>query len=311
MASDTIASQKVMIYLGIPICFAGIIGGLLNITVFLSLQTFRENSCAFYLTVISFVNLGQLLTGFLPRLMLSGFNIDWTQSSLVYCKFRWFYVQLCLLTTFTCLCLATIDQYCATCSRPHWRRCSNIKSARRLCIIFILIWLLHGIPYALYYNHIILPDTSVVTCAITNIIFQQYFIYWYVLILAGILPVIITVVFGVLAYRNIQQITFQTTPIIRRELDKQLTTMVLVQVIFNFFAIIPYIIMMIFSIEPHNLTKPVLISQQSLGLIITICLYYLYFSVCIIDLKHYLFISSIFSAHSIFIFVYPNDFVNN
>jgi hypothetical protein len=178
MSSQSNVSQQVTIYLGIPICFVGIIGGLLNMIVFLSLRTFRENSCAFYLTVMSFLNIGELITGYLPRIIASGFDIDWTQISLFYCKFRWFYVQLCLLATFTCLYLATIDQYCATCSNPRWQQYSNIKLAHRLCIIFALIWLVHGIPYLIYENHIILPNTNIIACVITDPIFQQYFLYY-------------------------------------------------------------------------------------------------------------------------------------
>jgi len=58
--------------------------------IFLSLRIFRENSCAFYLTVMSLLNIGELITGYLPRINASGFDIDWTQISLFYCKFRWF-----------------------------------------------------------------------------------------------------------------------------------------------------------------------------------------------------------------------------
>jgi len=119
MSSYLIASEQAMIYLGISTCFAGVIGGLLNMIVFLSLRTFGENSCAFYLTIMSFLDIGELITGYLPRIMANCFNTDWTEISLFYCKFRWFYVQLCLLTTFTCLCLAIIDQYCTTCCNPR------------------------------------------------------------------------------------------------------------------------------------------------------------------------------------------------
>ena len=102
LLSSTI-SEQLIIYIGLFTCISGILGGLLNVIVFLSFRTFRENSCAFYLTTISFLNLGQLTSGYLPRIMISGFQIDWTQSSIFYCKFRWFHVQ-------SCLCLATIDQ---------------------------------------------------------------------------------------------------------------------------------------------------------------------------------------------------------
>ena len=125
-----ITAQQVTIYMGIPIFIAGIIGEILSFIVFLSLKTFRQSSCAFYLTVMSFVNIGHLFTGLLPRIMINGFNIDWTQISLFYCKFRIYILQLCTLISFTCMCLATIDQFFATCSNPRWQQWSNIKFAR-------------------------------------------------------------------------------------------------------------------------------------------------------------------------------------
>jgi hypothetical protein len=67
------------------------------------------------------VNIGQLITGLLTRIMISGFDIDWIQFSLFYCKFRTYFFQVTSLTSLTCLCLATIDQYLATCTRPHWQ----------------------------------------------------------------------------------------------------------------------------------------------------------------------------------------------
>ncbi|UJR38063.1 hypothetical protein I4U23_030744 [Adineta vaga] len=58
------------ICLGIPFLIAGLLGACLNIIVFLSLKTFRQSSCAFFLTIMSFVNIGQLLTGLLSRILI-------------------------------------------------------------------------------------------------------------------------------------------------------------------------------------------------------------------------------------------------
>jgi hypothetical protein len=92
--SFTFAGQQITIYVGISILIVGVIGGLLDTLVFLSLKTFRQSSCAFYLTVMSVVNVGQLLTGLLSRVMISGFTVDWTETSVFYCKFRLFVLQM-------------------------------------------------------------------------------------------------------------------------------------------------------------------------------------------------------------------------
>jgi hypothetical protein len=126
-SSLAFVSQELVTYVGFLIFIAGLIGGPLVLIVFLSLQTFRQSSCAFYLTVMSAVNFLHLFTGLLTFIMINGFVINWTNISLFYCKFRPFNVQLCILSSFTCMCLATIDQFLATCSNPPWHRWNNLK----------------------------------------------------------------------------------------------------------------------------------------------------------------------------------------
>lgn len=273
--------EQVFIYVGFFTCITGVLGGVLNVIVFLSFHTFRENSCAFYLTMISFLNIGELLSGYLPRIMISGFQIDWTESSLLYCKFRWFHVQTCLLIISTCLCLATIDQFCSTYINPRWQQYANIKIARRLSLIFTCLWLIHGIPYLIYQNHLIIPTTNRTICMITDPTFQDYFIFCNTLSLTGFLPVIITVIFGCLAYRNLWKLEFQIVPVVRRALDKQLTMMVLMHVILNIITTVPYMIVVILSIQLDSNSRVMALSNPSPWLTAAVCLYYLNFSVSV------------------------------
>ncbi|CAF1470681.1 unnamed protein product [Rotaria sordida] len=169
-----LATQQVVIYVGFFLFIAGLIGCTLTLIVFVSLRTFRESSCAFYLIAMSIVNIFHLFTGLLTFIMINGFAINWSDTSLFYCKFRSFYVQLCILTSFTCMSLAAIDQFLATCSQPRWQQWCNLKSAR--------------------------------------------------------------------SYRNVQQIAYRTVPLVRRELDKQLTVIVLVHVFYDVIVVMPSII---------------------------------------------------------------------
>jgi hypothetical protein len=271
------ATKQISIYLGIPMLILGVI---LNIIVFLSLKIFRQNSCSFYLIVMSFVNIGLLLTGLLSRITINGFDLDWTEISPFYCKFRVYINQLSILTSLTCICLATIDQFRATNSHPiRIYQENNIKFARNLIIIFIFIWLLHGIPYLFYYNLIISPKTQVATCSITNSIFQQYTIYGFLLILSGILPYFITVLFGLLAYRNVRQIAYRRLPLVQREFHKQMTTMVLVHVIFEFFTLLSYIIVSIVALDMGSINDRIVAAFIQFMKILTIYFYYFYFVV--------------------------------
>ena len=113
MSSLTTISQQISIYYGIPVLVAGLSGGVLNTLVFLSLRTFRQSSCAFYLTIMSIVTSWPIIHRSTFSIMISGYDIDWTTTSPFYCKFRYFLLQTCTLISYTCICLATIDQYLA------------------------------------------------------------------------------------------------------------------------------------------------------------------------------------------------------
>jgi hypothetical protein len=148
--------------------------------------------------------------------------------------------QIPIGVSVTCLCLATIDQYFATCSRVRWQQLCNLKLAQRLIIVSIIIWSLHGIPYIVFYDHIVSPTTNQVTCTSTNYTFTVYRTFVTLLMLIGYVPAVIAASFGWMAYRNVQQLAYRTIPLVRRELDKQLTLMVLVQVAANIFTLLPY-----------------------------------------------------------------------
>lgn len=272
-------SKQITIYLGIPILITGVIGGILNTIVFLSLRTFRESSCICYMIIMSCANVGQLITGLLTRILIAGFEIDLTQGSEFYCKFRVYCLQVCALVSLTCYCLATIDQYLATCSRLQWQQWCTIKIAIRLSLIAIILWILHGIPYLIYYNIIVQSSTGKSVCTLTNTMFSRYVTYFYQMIMISCLPVCISVVFGFLAYRNVQHLAYRTIPLVRRELDKQLTTMVLYQVLFNIFTLIPYFIFLIISFQIPSNSDSTLLSAIQLANAIIILVYYIYYAV--------------------------------
>src|SRR5690606_37566381 len=78
-------------------------------------------------------------------------------------------------------------------------------------------------------------------------IFNQYLTYGYYITLTNLLPIII-IVFSLMAYHNARNLTRRTIPLIRRELDKQLTVMVLVHALISIFCLIPFSIMNILVI---------------------------------------------------------------
>lgn len=272
------ASQYISICFGLVILIGGLIGNILNVFVFLSLKTFRESSCAFFLTMMSFLNVGQLLTGALPRIVNAWFSIDWQDSSFAYCKARGYLFQICSLVSFTCICFATIDQFLATCSNPRWQRLCNVRLASYIFIISFLIWILHGIP-TLMYQTLVISATGSMRCDFSDAIFQKYNNYGIVLVLTSSLPVVLTTIFASLAYRNVRLLAYRTVPMVRRELDRQLTSMVIVQAIVNFYVIVPYIITYMINSTTTFTRNTYEYAVFSLVRNLTLFVFYLYFAV--------------------------------
>jgi hypothetical protein len=299
ISSLNYASKEVAIYLNFFNLIIGIPGGCFILIVFLSLKTFRENTCAFYLIIMSIFNIGQLIIGSLSRIFNSGFGIDWTVTSLAFCKFRVYFLQTCSLISLTCLCLATIDQYFSTCSHPRLQHWSNIKLVRALAAITVIFWSIFAILYPIYYDIIISPTTGQLTCMNTNSVFDRYQTDFHRIVMIGFLPNIITAVFAILAYRNIHNLAYRMVPLIRRELDKQLTRMLLLQVIFNIFFLLFFNIVSIIVPYFITTTDPVVTAKLQFVQILSYCFYYMYAAVSIQTLNEYLFSKFFFVLVSI------------
>jgi hypothetical protein len=84
-----------------------------------------------------------------------------------------------------------------------------------------------------------------------------------------------------MAYHNTQQLAYYTTPLVRRELDKQLTVMVLVQVLVNSFTLLPYTIVYTLMLNKNINNNPIVQARVQLSSDITLILYFLYFAVSI------------------------------
>ncbi|CAF1588538.1 unnamed protein product [Adineta ricciae] len=224
-------------YVTIPICILSIIGEIFNIIVFLSLKTFRQNSCAFYLMSMSIFNFIRLVFSTLFIVISTAFSIDWSFALFYYCQFRNLIVASCNLSAITCLCLAIADQYFATCSRHRLQQWSNIKIAYRVTGTIAIVWILHAIPYCIYFNQLSMSNNAV--CITKNPIFLKYHTYGYFLTYGNLFP-LIAVIFGVMSFRNARNLTTRANLLVRRELDKQLTMMVLVEICVYVLTYIPY-----------------------------------------------------------------------
>jgi hypothetical protein len=115
----------------------------------------------------------------------------------------------------------------------------------------------------------------------TNYIFDQYRAYVIVLVLIGYLPIVIAASFGLMAYRNVQEIAYRAVPLVRRNLDKQLTVMVLVQVVVNTFTILVFTTVVAVSKNKNLTVDPVIQAKVQFAITVTLILSYITFAVSI------------------------------
>jgi len=105
--------------------------------------------------------------------------------------------------------------------------------AHRLVIGTTLFWIVHEILYIVYFVHVKPSSTNTTSFTIIDYDFSEYRNYISILTVLGFFSVGTAVLFELLAYRNIRQLAHRTVPVVRCELDKQLTIMMLAQVVMN------------------------------------------------------------------------------
>lgn len=301
-------SQQYTIYTGFVILFGGIFGHIIDIIVFTSSRSLRQKQAAFYLTAESIVNSLQLIISFSSRIAMNGFNIDLTQRSIVWCKFRQFLGTSLSLLSVSIVCFAAMDQYLSTSYSPFLRQCSTLKLAQRLTACSALIWTSHGFIYLIFMR---IESTN--GCAPYNDDLNTYIKYIYYLVLTGLLPIVIASIFATLAYINVRRIIRSRMLGIRRKLDRQLTAMIFARVAFLIVTILPYITQRIYIIQVEsNQYNPIQKAIVQLVGTIGYSLFYLNYSV-----SYEVFFSLLFNDynfysrdHSIYFSFHQKDFAN-
>ncbi|CAF4066053.1 unnamed protein product, partial [Adineta steineri] len=136
----------------------------------------------------------------------------------IWCKLRYMLGPTFAVITYYMICFTTIDQYFST----HYR-----YNFRQICTINIILGSFFDIQ-------------PLVGCVISNERYLQYTSFLYYPVLIGLLPIVITLFFSLLAYRNVRRIVRRQLPIVRRRLDQQMTAMIVIRVIFFICLVLPY-----------------------------------------------------------------------
>lgn len=230
----------------------GFVGNFLNILVFTRFKLFEQNRAAFYITTESLLNLLYQIITITISILIYFYGDDATNRFEIWCKFRYLLVQSSVIPGFYMICMSAIDQFFSTNYRFYQRQTCTMKLARILIFSIICFWIVHAIVFVLTLQ--VQPPFG---CIISNYVWLQYCTYVFYPILTGILPVVIAAFFSILAFQNVRRIVRRQIPIVRRRLDKQMTTLVLLRVIFFVLFLLPYVAYRIFVINfPVSSTKP-------------------------------------------------------
>jgi hypothetical protein len=167
--------------------------------------------------------------------------------------------------------LATIDHFFVTSRNAHVRRCSNIKWAPRIVFIVMIIWCLHGVPIFCTTIFRLLLQSVNPPILVIQLIFQYMFFA-----LQCAIAVLIMLVFGSLTYRNIRR----TRALAEQQADRQLTKMVLMQIILVVISMIPFGIFTAYSLITAGVSKSIdQLTKEYFVLIILVLVSYLYYIV--------------------------------
>ncbi|CAF1280108.1 unnamed protein product [Adineta steineri] len=253
-------AAKYSLYSGTIICLLGIVGNAINVLVFTQLKPFRNNRCAFYLTVESISNIFYLLFSLTIYILISMYGNDGTGSSLTWCKLRYTVAQTFVLITFTMRCCTAADEYFSTNYLYNIRYMCTLKLSRYLTFVFICIWITHGVIQTFFYN--IMPSLG---CKISNEMYIRYATYFTYPVLTGVLPIVISLLFSLFAYQNVRRLVRRQIPVARRRLDRQITAMCFVHVIAYGCLATPYFCYRMYAVNnPVSRDKPLEFANRQL-----------------------------------------------
>jgi hypothetical protein len=266
-------SEQLTIYGGFFIILTGTVGNGMNIFIFSSVRNYRRTPCTFFFLAGSINDTIQLLINLTSRILSAGYGIDFSVTSTVWCKTRPFLLTALGMISLTCASLATVGQFLATSRSVSLRRCNNIKWAHRILCVMIIVWCIYGIPNFFYFN--ISPASK--TCVVTNDNFRNFgttniFVFLFAV------PISVIITFGYLAYRNMHQIR----ALAREHADRQLTRMVLIQVVLVVVSITPYAIFNAYNTITVGVVKDLNRQlKEYFALTIVSLISYLHFAVCL------------------------------
>ncbi|CAF0744133.1 unnamed protein product [Adineta ricciae] len=258
-------SEQITKYIGTFLYAICLLGTIMNIGTFLQ-QTYHSRACSLYLLMASVCDLFHLNLDPLTNILQYGFHYDWTINKWTYCKTKSYFAYVFTVTSGTLTTSASITQYFLSSeNNSHWYYARRHIGIRFIKIIPVF-WFIIGIPvffcstrfYHPFQNnrYICSNPARHIACYTIRLI--------YVCILNGFLPPFIMMIFGFLTHRNIHKrhLHLKRRSIRIRQINQQLTSMLILQAIKSTIASIPYSIFNCYWLSTIHSPKSLLLQAK-------------------------------------------------
>jgi len=191
-----------------------VLGNIGNVFIIGLFSQQRQNACSIYLISAAVVNMLYLtFTGFIQIFPI--YYADGTIRAIILCKIYTYAINVIGQMAKTMLVLACIDRFLMTNERVSFRLLSTPKRAKYLIFFSIIFWLLLTI-------HIPIARTVVNgECGAFGIYSTIYSVY--AIIFVGLIPTIISGIFGYLTYHNMRQRHVRIQPVVQNPNDANIS----------------------------------------------------------------------------------------
>lgn len=197
-------TQLVLTRYILPICLIlGIFGNIFNICIFIQ-KNLRQNSCSIYFIAASSVNILIIIFGVIPTISASyrtdpSLYLSWA------CKLKLYGLHSLLMMSRIYIVMACINQYVFCSSSVRLRQFSRPQIAFKLLPTVPIIWLIVPIHMLVFVD----VQISYVRCGTSGTYSFIYSIYSFI---CSSIPLILMILFSLLAFYNLRQVQRRVIP---------------------------------------------------------------------------------------------------
>ncbi|UJR14647.1 hypothetical protein I4U23_001640 [Adineta vaga] len=275
----------------------GNIGNVLTILIFIRTLKKQANSCTLYLLAASITNWILINTSLIST-VYGVDHVDPQHQSIVVCKLRWYGGQILLMLSRSFTIAACFDRWALTSPKTNIRSYARPIVSRNVIICLILIWPIIPVHMAVFVNN------YSGRCGTPSNYAFAFSMYLFVVI--GILPPMLMILFGFLAWRNLKLVKSRVLPsssiaqIRFQKANRDLMKMLSVEVILYIITTVLYPVNVLYGV----ITAPIVQQKNELRLAIESLIGYI-----ISPLLNYVYCVAQFYVYSICSSKFRNDFI--